>query len=103
MEQSSAVRKKVGKVSYLSLLIGVICFLIVFVPPTRIASVGNLAGDYLTLFLTLAGVSLSVAGIAMKEEKNGIPIIALLLSSSFLIFWIMIIVLVLTEQMNLAP
>ncbi|MDW0110880.1 hypothetical protein [Sporosarcina aquimarina] len=103
MAQSSAVRKKVGKVSYLSLIIGVVCFFIVFVPPTRIASVGNLAGDYLTIFLTIVGIIVSVIGITMKEEKNVIPILSLILSSSFLIFWIIIIVLLLTGQMNFAP
>ncbi len=50
MENEKAIQKKHGIISYISLLIGIICFFIVFVTPTRIANVGNLIGDYITFF-----------------------------------------------------
>lgn len=103
MESSKPISKKYGKISYISLVIGVICFFIVFIPPTRIANIGNAGGDYLTMLLTAVGMILSILGIVSKEERNGIPIIALIFSSSFFIFWVSVIVLLFTGQMNFAP
>ncbi|WP_407642012.1 hypothetical protein [Cytobacillus massiliigabonensis] len=90
-------------ISYTSLVIGVICIFIVFVTPTRIANVGNLAGDYITFFLTGLGCVLSVIGIVKKTEKNVIPILSLIFSSSFFIFWIITIILLFTGQIEFAP
>lgn len=61
--------KKHGLISYFALIIGVICFFIVFITPTRIANIGNLAGDYITFFLTAAGIILSIIGLGKKTEK----------------------------------
>ncbi|MDN4607246.1 hypothetical protein [Sporosarcina highlanderae] len=95
--------KKHSMVSYISLLIGVVCFFIVFVEPTRIANVGYLTGDYISIFLTAAGVILSIVGLVKKTEKNTIPIISLILSSSFFLFWIIIIILLFTGKIPFAP
>ncbi|WP_338472560.1 hypothetical protein R4Z10_07400 [Niallia sp. XMNu-256] len=89
--------------SYISLLIGVICFFIVFVTPTRIANVGNLIGDYITFALTVTGIILSIIGLVKKTENNIIPVISLILSSSFFIFWIIVVFLLFTGQMDFAP
>lgn len=103
LETKTVITKKTGIISYTSLIIGIICFFIVFVTPTRIAYVGNQIGDVITLFLTSIGIVLSITGIAKKTEKNTIPIISLILSSSFFLFWIIIIFLLLTGQIDFAP
>ena len=103
LENKTATPKKHGIISYISLVIGIICFFIVFVTPTRIANIGSLIGDYITFFLTGAGIILSIIGIVKKTEKNVIPIISLILSSSFFIFWIIAVILLLTGQIEFAP
>ncbi|WP_019390933.1 hypothetical protein [Priestia filamentosa] len=103
MEIETAIPKKYGSISYMSLAIGVICFCIVFVTPTRIANIGSLGGDYITFSLTGIGIVLSTIGIVKKTEKNVIPIISLVLSSSFFIFWIITIILLFTGQIEFAP
>ncbi|WP_035431708.1 hypothetical protein [Bacillus sp. UNC322MFChir4.1] len=103
MENEIVIPKKNGIISYLSLVIGIICFFIVFVTPTRIANIGSLVGDYITFFLTGIGITLSIIGIAKKTEKNVVPIISLILSSSFFIFWIIAIFLLVTGQIEFAP
>ena len=103
MKKELSASKKHGVISYISLIIGVVCFFIVFVTPTRIANVGNLVGDYITFTLTGAGIILSIMGLVKKTEKNIIPIISLILSASFFIFWIIVIFLLLTHQMDFAP
>ncbi|KYG29096.1 hypothetical protein [Priestia endophytica] len=103
MEIETATPKKYGSISYMSLAIGVICFCIVFVTPTRIANIGSLVGDYITFSLTGIGIVLSTIGIVKKTEKNVIPIISLILSSSFFIFWIITIILLFTDQIEFAP
>ncbi|MBM7600998.1 hypothetical protein JOC34_003419 [Virgibacillus halotolerans] len=103
MKKELSASKKHGLISYISLIIGVVCFFIVFVTPTRIANVGNLVGDYITFTLTGAGIILSIMGLVKKAEKNIIPIISLILSTSFFIFWIIVIFLLLTDQMDFAP
>lgn len=95
MVNDMRITKKQSAVSYVSLVIGVICFFIVFVEPTRIANVGYLIGDYITFFLTGAGIVLSVVGL-VKSKKKVLPIISLILSSSFFIFWIITIILLFT-------
>lgn len=97
------IPKKNGIISYISLVIGIICFFIVFVTPTRIANIGSLVGDYITFFLTGIGIVLSIIGIVKKTEKNTIPIISLVLSSSFFIFWTITIFLLFTGQIEFAP
>ncbi|MBD3108412.1 hypothetical protein IEO70_08540 [Bacillus sp. AGMB 02131] len=103
MEIQTAVPKKYGILSYISLIVGVICFFIVFVPATRIANIGNSAGDYVTMLLTGIGIFLSLLGISKKTEKKAISIISLILSSSFFIFWIIAIILLFTGQTEFAP
>ncbi|MFJ7952783.1 hypothetical protein ACIQZG_14760 [Lysinibacillus sp. NPDC096418] len=103
MENKMVMQKKHGMISLISLIIGVVCFFIVFVTPTRIANIGNLAGDYITFALTGLGIVISLIGIAKKTEKNVIPILSLILSSSFFIFWIIAIILLMTHQIEFAP
>ncbi|AOV09065.1 hypothetical protein BI350_03330 [Sporosarcina ureilytica] len=95
--------KKHGVISYASLCIGIVCFFIVFVEPTKIANVGYLIGDYITFFLTGAGIILSVVGLVKKTEKNILPMISLILSSSFFAFWIITIFLLFTGKIPFAP
>ena len=103
MENEIVIPKKNGIISYISLIVGIICFFIVFVTPTRIANIGSLVGDYITLFLTGIGIVLSIIGIVKKTEKNVVPIISLILSSSFFIFWMITIFLLFTGQIEFAP
>ncbi|MCT1903471.1 hypothetical protein [Oceanobacillus sojae] len=95
--------KKHGLISYSSLIVGIICFFIVFITPTRIANIGNVVGDYITFFLTAAGIILSIIGLGKKTEKNIVPFISLIFSSSFFIFWIIVFFLLITDQMDFAP
>lgn len=103
MENKITAPKKYSIISYISLIVGIICVFVVFVTPTRIANVGSLVGDYITFFLTGIGIVLSLIGIVKKTEKNVIPIISLILSSSFFIFWIITIILLFTGQIEFAP
>ncbi|MEI3612442.1 hypothetical protein [Pseudogracilibacillus sp. SO30301A] len=95
--------QKHGIISYLALFIGIVCFFIVFITPTRIANIGHLYGDYITFALTAAGIALSFVGILKKTEKNVLPIIALILSSSFFIYWIIIILLLFSGVIEFGP
>ncbi|MEF7654672.1 hypothetical protein MQW34_15095 [Bacillus sp. ZJS3] len=103
MKAEIVPKKKYGIISYISLLIGILCFLFVFITPTRIANAGNIVGDYVTVALTVAGIILSVIAMAKKTEKKGIAILSLILSSSFFIFWIIVIILLFTGQISFAP
>lgn len=103
LENKVTTPKKHGIISYIALLIGIICFFIVFVTPTRIANVGNLVGDYITFFLTGTGITLSIIGIAKKTEKKIIPVISLIFSLSFFIFWIITLILLFTGQIEFGP
>lgn len=103
MKTEIVPKKKYSIISYISLLIGILCFLFVFITPTRIANAGNIVGDYVTVALTVAGIILSVITMAKKTEKKGISILSLILSSSFFIFWIIAIILLFTGQISFAP
>ncbi|AST90966.1 hypothetical protein BC6307_06570 [Sutcliffiella cohnii] len=103
MKSESKTPKKYGPISYLSLLIGLICFFIVFVTPTRIANIGSTIGDYMTIFLTSTGIILLIVGLKRKTEKNGLAILGLILSSSLFIFWIITIILLFTGAIEFAP
>jgi hypothetical protein len=103
LETKTAIPKRHSIISYISFTIGIVCFFIVFVTPTRIANVGSLTGDYITFFLTGTGIVLSIIGIVKKTEKNLIPILSLILSSSFFIFWVIVIFLLFTGQTEFAP
>ncbi len=103
MKTELVPKKKYSIISYICLLIGILCFLFVFITPTRIANAGNIVGDYITVALTVAGIILSVITMAKKTEKKGIAILSLILSSSFFIFWIIAIILLFTGQISFAP
>ncbi|MEK4097210.1 hypothetical protein [Bacillus sp. FSL E2-0195] len=103
MKTEIVSKKKYSIISYISLLIGIMCFLFVFITPTRIANAGNIVGGYVTITLTGVGIILSIITMTKKTEKKGIAIISLVLSSSFFIFWIIAIILLFTGQINFAP
>ncbi|MCU5106854.1 hypothetical protein OCA21_13610 [Bacillus cereus] len=96
-------KKKYSIISYISLLIGILCFLFVFITPTRIANAGNIVGDYITVTLTVVGIILSIITMTKKTEKKGIAFLSFILSSSFFIFWIIAIILLFTGQISFAP
>lgn len=77
MENDAFIQKRYGVISFISFVIGIICFFIVFVTPIRVANIGSLADDYITFFLTITGIVLSIIGILKKTEKRVIPIISL--------------------------
>ncbi|MBG0961882.1 hypothetical protein [Bacillus sp. SRB1LM] len=103
MKAEIVPKKKYSIISYISLLIGMLCFLFVFITPTRIANAGNIVGDYATVALTVLGIILSVITMTKKTEKKGIAILSFILSSSFFIFWIIAIILLFTGQISFAP
>ncbi|HDR7738404.1 hypothetical protein ACTJJY_08020 [Bacillus sp. 22475] len=103
MKTEIVPKKKYSIISYISLLIGILCFLFVFITPTRIANAGNIVGDYITIVLTGVGIMLSIITMTKKTEKKGIAILSLILSSSFFIFWIIAIILLFTGQISFAP
>ncbi|PEJ08540.1 hypothetical protein CN675_28300 [Bacillus toyonensis] len=103
MKTEIVLKKKYSIISYISLFIGILCFLFVFITPTRIANAGNIVGDYITIALTGAGIILSIIIMTKKTEKKGIGILSFILSSSFFIFWIITIILLFTGQINFAP
>ncbi|ARK32476.1 hypothetical protein [Halalkalibacter krulwichiae] len=103
MEIETTTQKKYGTISYMSLAIGIVCFFIVFVTPTRIANIGSLVGDVITFTLTGIGMVLSTIGIVKKTEKNLIPILSFILSSSFFLFWIITIILLFTGLIEFGP
>ncbi|ENQ3111118.1 hypothetical protein GM610_11310 [Bacillus tropicus] len=103
MKTELVPKKKYSIISYISLLIGILCFLFVFITPTRIANAGNIVGDYITVALTIAGIILSIITMTKKTEKKGIAILSFILSSSFFIFWIIAIILLFTGQISFAP
>ncbi|MBG9612077.1 hypothetical protein [Bacillus cereus] len=88
MKTEIVPKKKYSIISYISLLIGILCFLFVFITPTRIANAGNIVGDYITIALTGVGIMLSI--ITMTK-------------TSFFIFWIIAIILLFTGQISFAP
>ncbi|UUN15270.1 hypothetical protein LRS65_14340 [Bacillus cereus] len=103
MKTEIVPKKKYSIISYVSLLIGILCFLFVFITPTRIANAGNIVGDYITIVLTGVGIILSIITMTKRTEKKGIAILSLILSSSFFIFWIIAIILLFTGQISFAP
>jgi len=90
-------------ISYIALALGVVCFFITFVEPTRIVMVGSLAGDYITFGLTAIGVICSIVGLLKKTEKNLLSIISLILSLSFPIYFVLWLILMFTGVWGFAP
>ena len=101
METEACIQKRYGVISFTSFIIGIICFFTVFITPIRMANIGSMTAHYITFFLTIAGIVLSVIGILKKTEKKVIPIISLVFSSSFFIFWVIFITLLLTGEIEL--
>ncbi|CAH0227240.1 hypothetical protein P4646_10875 [Peribacillus simplex] len=101
METEACIQKRYGVISFTSFIIGIICFFTVFITPIRMENIGNMNGDYITFFLTIAGIVLSVIGILKKTEKKVISIISLVFSSSFFIFWVIVITLLLIGEIEL--
>ena len=95
--------RKNSIISYIALLIGIVCFFITFVQPTRIVMIGSLAGDYITFGLTAIGVILSIVGLLKKTEKKLLPIISLVLSLSFPIYFVLWLILMFTGIWDFAP
>ena len=47
-------------------------FSVRFITPTRIANVGNIVGDYVTVALTVAGIILSIITMTKKQRRRGL-------------------------------
>lgn len=95
--------KKHGVISYISIVIGIVCFFIVFVTPIRLANIGMAGGDYITFALTALGIITSLIAISKKTERNLIPIISLVLSASLFIDWLLFFFLIVTGISDFAP
>lgn len=103
MSTNATFQRKHSVISYISLAVGIICFFITFVQPTRIVMIGSLAGDYITYGFTAIGLICSIIGITKKTEKNMLPIISLFLSLSFPIYFAVIFILLVTGVIPFAP
>jgi hypothetical protein len=86
LKNKVSVSKKYGPISYISLIIGITCFIIVFVKPIY----GSVIGNYIMFILTGVGILLSFIGLFKRTEKSIIPFISLILSCSLFILWILI-------------
>ena len=102
MKTEIGPKKKYSIISYICLLIGILCFLFVFITPTRIANVGNIVGDYVTVALTVAGIILSVITMAKKLRRRDCYSFVNTVLIIF-IFWIIAIILLFTGQISFAP
>ncbi|MDW4525293.1 hypothetical protein R3398_02765 [Rossellomorea marisflavi] len=103
METQTPSLIKYGFLSWLALLIGVTSFFLVFVTPTRIANIGSAIADSITLSLMVIGILISIFGLLKKTEKKALSVIGLLLSFSFVFYWILIISLLVTGHVPFAP
>jgi len=95
--------KKYSFISYVALTLGIICLFITFVQPTRIVMIGSLIGDYITFGLTAIGLTCSIIGLSKKTERKLLPIISLILSLSFPIFFVLWLILLFTGVWDFAP
>ncbi|WP_430489169.1 hypothetical protein [Rossellomorea marisflavi] len=103
METQAPSPKTYGFISWLSLIIGVISFFLVFVTPKRIANTGSAIGDSITLGLMVIGSIISIVGLLKKKtEKKVLSVIGLFLSLFFIFYWFLIIVLLVTGQIPFA-
>ncbi len=103
MSTSAVSTKEHSVVSYIALVIGVVCFFTTFVEPTRIVMVGSLVGDYVTFGLVVIGVIFSIIGLVKKTEKNLLPIISFILSLSFPFYFVLWLILIFTGVWDFAP
>ncbi len=71
METQAPSPKTYGFISWLSLIIGVISFFLVFVTPKRIANTGSAIGDSITLGLMVIGSIISIVGLLKKNGEKG--------------------------------
>lgn len=71
MEMQNPSPKKYGILSWLSLIIGVTSFFLVFVTPTRVANTGSAIGDSITLSLMVIGSLISIVGLLKKNGEKG--------------------------------
>ena len=102
MKTELVPKKKYSIISYICLLIGILCFLFVFITPTRIANAGNIVGDYITVALTVAGIILSIITMTKKQRRRGLLFFHSYCPHLF-IFWIIAIILLFTGQISFAP
>lgn len=103
MNANLAVTRKHSGISYNAMIIGIVCFFITFVQPTRIVMIGSLTGDYVTYGFTALGLICSIIGLSKKTEKNILPIISLSLSLSFPVFFALWLFLIITGVWDFAP
>lgn len=73
METQTPSLKKYGFLSWLSLIIGVTSFFLVFVIPTRIANIGSAIGDSITLSLMVIEILISILDSSKKRRKRLSP------------------------------
>ncbi|MEK4563820.1 hypothetical protein MKX54_03915 [Alkalihalobacillus sp. FSL R5-0424] len=89
-------------IKYSALLIGIVCFFLTFVPFTRVVMIGSSIGDYIIFVLTPVGVVLSIIAL-VGSSKKFIPIVALVLSLSFPLFFVLVFILLITGVTDFAP
>lgn len=102
MDRKAVSTRRVRFIRYTSLIMGIACFFLTFVPPTRIALVGSMFGDYIIYALTAIGVTLSIYSI-LKSKNKIVPIVSLIFSLSLPIFFVLLIVLLFTGTIDFAP
>ncbi|MGN1218637.1 MAG: hypothetical protein ACI4TD_11810 [Phocaeicola sp.] len=90
-------------IGIVSVIVGVICFFMVFVPPTRTVMIGSALGDYVAVGFTITGIMLAVVSLVKEPGKKWIPVIGLLLSLSYLAYWAILLVMLMMGLIPFAP
>ncbi|MFB4211500.1 hypothetical protein ABC345_09815 [Shouchella sp. 1P09AA] len=102
MKNKNDLRKKRSLIKYLALIIGIACLFLTFVTPTRVVLIGSKYGDYIVLALTAIGVILSIVSLKIEARKF-LPILSLILSLSYPIFVVLLLILLFTGVIDFAP
>ncbi|MWV46011.1 hypothetical protein GRF59_20540 [Paenibacillus sp. HJL G12] len=84
-------KKRFEPLSGLALLTGLLCFLFVFVIPLHIPPESFPYSGFVLVLLTVVSFSIALAGLIRRPEKTWMLRIALVLSLSLPIFWLLVV------------
>lgn len=79
----------------LALFMGMLCFLFVFIIPFQIQGEQFPYSDFVLVLLTVASFSVALSGLIRRPAKTGVLRIALALSLSLPLFWLLVVLWVL--------
>ncbi|MDV2884822.1 hypothetical protein RYX45_06505 [Alkalihalophilus pseudofirmus] len=100
-EKSIDIHNK-KRLQFIAFIIGVLCFSIVFIPFTRITMTGHAWGDMISITLMFIGVTLSTT-LLKKYGRSPLLIFSIILSLSFPIYLVILIVALFTGLIEFGP